>query len=95
MFYAWRVAEETRRMADALAATQAHLSQERELSALGGLAAAAAHELGTPLGTIALISKELLHTQPLSPCLSARPSELAIGHHCRQPLVQFVDGPVP
>mgnify|MGYP001178408010 CR=1 FL=1 len=65
MFYAWRVAEETRRMADALAATQAHLSQERELSALGGLAAAAAHELGTPLGTIALISKELLHTQPL------------------------------
>jgi two-component system, sensor histidine kinase RegB len=63
MFYAWRVAEETRRMADALAATQAHLSQERELSALGSLAAAAAHELGTPLGTIALITKELLHTQ--------------------------------
>ncbi|MDP6688125.1 MAG: ActS/PrrB/RegB family redox-sensitive histidine kinase [Alphaproteobacteria bacterium] len=64
MFYAWRVAEETRRMSDALAATQAYLSQERELSALGSLAAAAAHELGTPLGTIALIAKELLHGQP-------------------------------
>jgi two-component system sensor histidine kinase RegB len=61
MFYAWRVAEETRRMSDALAATHAALSQERELSALGGLAAAAAHELGTPLGTIALIAKELQH----------------------------------
>ena len=60
MFYAWRVAEEARRMSDALAATQTSLSKERELSALGGLAAAAAHELGTPLGTIALISKELL-----------------------------------
>ena len=64
MFYAWRVAEETRRMSDALAATQIHLSQERELSALGSLAAAAAHELGTPLGTIALVVKELLHGQP-------------------------------
>ncbi|MBC8239287.1 MAG: ActS/PrrB/RegB family redox-sensitive histidine kinase [Alphaproteobacteria bacterium] len=64
MFYAWRVAEEARRMSDALAATQTALSQERELSALGSLAAAAAHELGTPLGTIALITKELLHGQP-------------------------------
>jgi len=64
MFYAWRVAEETRRMSDALAATQTYLSQERELSALGSLAAAAAHELGTPLGTITLVVKELLHGQP-------------------------------
>lgn len=63
MFYAWRVAEEARRMSDALAATQTALSKERELSALGGLAAAAAHALGTPLGTIALIAKELLHEQ--------------------------------
>ncbi len=63
MFYAWRVAEEARRMSDAVAATQTALSQERELSALGSLAAAAAHELGTPLGTIALITKELLHRQ--------------------------------
>ena len=59
MFYAWRVAKEARHMSDALAATQAALSREQELSALGGLAAAAAHELGTPLGTIALVSGEL------------------------------------
>jgi two-component system sensor histidine kinase RegB len=59
MFYAWRVAEEARRMSDALAATQLALSREQELSALGGLAAATVHELGTPLGTIALIGKEL------------------------------------
>lgn len=58
-FYAWRVAEEARRMSDALAATQLALAREQELSSLGGLAAAAAHELGTPLGTIALVAKEL------------------------------------
>jgi two-component system sensor histidine kinase RegB len=61
MFYAWRVAEEARRMSEALAVTQIALSQEQEFSALGSLAAAAAHELGTPLGTIALITAELLH----------------------------------
>lgn len=65
MFYAWRVAEEARRMSDALAATQATLATEQEMSAVGSLAAAAAHELGTPLGTIALIAKELLHDQRL------------------------------
>lgn len=58
-FYCWRVAEEARRMSDALAATQLALAREQELSSLGGLAAAAAHELGTPLGTIALVAKEL------------------------------------
>jgi len=58
-FYAWRVAEEARRMSDALAATQLALAREQEMSSLGGLAAAAAHELGTPLGTIALVAKEL------------------------------------
>ena len=64
MFYAWRVAEEARRMSDALAALQAALARERELAAVGGLAAAAAHELGTPLGTIALVSKELIRDVP-------------------------------
>ena len=54
-----RVAEEGRRMLDALAATQMTLARERELSAVSGLAAAAAHELGTPLGTISLVAKEL------------------------------------
>jgi two-component system sensor histidine kinase RegB len=58
--YAWRIAAEARRMSDALTATELVLAREQRLSALDGLAAAAAHELGTPLGTIAVISKELL-----------------------------------
>jgi len=63
-FYAWRVAEEARRMSDALAETQLTLAREQRLSALGGLAAAAAHELGTPLGTIALVARELARELP-------------------------------
>jgi two-component system sensor histidine kinase RegB len=57
--YAWRTATESARMSAALAATQLALSREHRLAALGSLAAAAAHELGTPLSTIALVSREL------------------------------------
>ncbi|MCV0394954.1 MAG: ActS/PrrB/RegB family redox-sensitive histidine kinase [Rhizobiaceae bacterium] len=57
--YAWRVAEEARLLGMALSATELVLQREQHLSALDGLAAAAAHELGTPLATIALVSKEM------------------------------------
>ncbi len=57
--YAWRVAAEEERLSIALAAVQAVLAREQTLSALGGLAAAAAHELGTPLATIHLVAKEM------------------------------------
>lgn len=57
--YAYRVAEEARLLANALAATELVLQREQHLSALDGLAAAAAHELGTPLATIALVAKEM------------------------------------
>lgn len=57
--YAWRVAAEEERLNFALAAVQAVLAREQTLSALGGLAAAAAHELGTPLATIHLVAKEM------------------------------------
>lgn len=57
--YAWRVAEEARLLSNALAATELVLAREQHLSQLDGLAAAAAHELGTPLATIALVAKEL------------------------------------
>ncbi len=60
-FYSWRTAEEGRRMAEALAAAEMVLAREQKLSALDGLAAAAAHGLGTPLATIAVVTKELLH----------------------------------
>jgi two-component system, sensor histidine kinase RegB len=57
--HAWQVTEESRQLADALAATELVLAREQHLSQLDGLAAAAAHELGTPLATITLIAKEL------------------------------------
>ena len=62
--YAWRVASDARRMANALGATQMALRQEQSVSALGALAAAAAHQLGTPLATIAIVSRELERDLP-------------------------------
>ena len=62
--YAWRVADETRKLSDALAATELVLAREQQISAIDGLAAAAAHELGTPLATIALVVRELERAMP-------------------------------
>ncbi len=62
--YARRIAEEARIMSMALQATELVLAREQRLSALDGLAAAAAHELGTPLATIALVAKELKRELP-------------------------------
>jgi two-component system sensor histidine kinase RegB len=59
--YAWQIAEEARQLADALTATELVLAREQHLSQLDGLAAAAAHELATPLSTIAVVAKELEH----------------------------------
>ena len=57
--YTRRIGVEASRMAEALSAAQLALSREQRLTAIGALAAAAAHELGTPLATIKLISGEL------------------------------------
>src|SRR3977135_4415350 len=57
--YAFQVTEEARKLSDALAATELVLPREQHLTQLDGLAAAAAHELGTPLSTIALVAREL------------------------------------
>lgn len=64
--YAYQGAAEAKRMELALAATQAVLAREQRMSALGGLAAAAAHELGTPLATIQVVTKEMLREPSLS-----------------------------
>ncbi|MFZ1105538.1 MAG: ActS/PrrB/RegB family redox-sensitive histidine kinase [Hyphomicrobiaceae bacterium] len=63
--YAWRLAKESRQMADALSATEMVLAREQQLHALDGLAAAAAHELGTPLSTISVVAKELARGAPV------------------------------
>lgn len=57
--YAQRVTAELHAMSDALTATQMALAREQKLTDLGGVVAAAAHELGTPLATIKLVSSEL------------------------------------
>jgi two-component system sensor histidine kinase RegB len=58
--YSRRVTSEMHSMSDALLATQMALSREQKLTDLGGVVAAAAHELGTPLATIKLASAELM-----------------------------------
>ncbi len=62
--YGWRLSKEAREMSAALAATELVLAREQKLHAMDGLAAAAAHELGTPLATIVLVTKEMQHAFP-------------------------------
>ncbi|BAT61580.1 sensor histidine kinase RegB [Variibacter gotjawalensis] len=57
--YAWQIAEGARKLSDALSATELVLAREQHMSQIDGLAAAAAHELATPLSTIVLVAKEL------------------------------------
>lgn len=88
--YAMRVAHDSRQIADALAATELALSHKEQLSALDGLAAAAAHELGTPLSTIALAAKEMRADAPPGSDLAAD-VELIIEQaaRCRQILAKL------
>lgn len=83
--YAWRVADEARRLSDALAATQMALAREQQLSALGGLAAAAAHDLGSPLATIAVTARELANSMPADSPLAEDVAELVgQSQRCRE-----------
>lgn len=58
--YAHRISSEVQSMSEALSATHMALAREQKLTDLGGVVAAAAHELGTPLATIKLTSSELI-----------------------------------
>ncbi len=83
--FAWNSAEESRRYAEALAATQLALAREQQLSALGGQAAAAAHLLGSPLGTINVIARELVRELPRdSPLLEEAEELLGQTQRCRE-----------
>ena len=68
--YAWRVAHDAERLQHALAATSEVLEREQRLAALGGLAAAAAHELGTPLATIQVAAREMVRATRQDPALA-------------------------
>jgi two-component system sensor histidine kinase RegB len=62
--YIGSLAAERRGLGEALATTELALAREQRLTALGGLAAAVAHELGSPLNTILLVSRELAREMP-------------------------------
>ena len=89
-FYVYRVAQESRRLSDALAAAQAALDREQRVSSLGALAAAAAHELGSPLGTISLVAKELARDLPAdSPHRSDADLLVGQSERCREILAEL------
>ncbi len=92
--YTWTVAAEARRLRDAVAATQLALAREQRVSAVGALAAAAAHELGSPLATIAVVAKELVHDLPAdSPHAEDAQLLLSQSERCRQILAQLAHRP--
>ena len=92
--YLWRISAESRRMQDALVASQMALAREQRVSALGGLAAAAAHELGTPLGTIAMAAKEMtLELDPDDPVRDDAELILRESRRCREILGQIAKRP--
>jgi two-component system, sensor histidine kinase RegB len=92
--YTWSVAEEARRLRDAVAATQLALAREQRVSAVGALAAAAAHELGSPLATIAVVAKELVHDLAAdSPHAEDVQLLLSQSERCRQILAQLAHHP--
>ncbi len=92
--YTWSVAEEARRLRDAVAATQLALAREQRVSAVGALAAAAAHELGSPLATIAVVAKELVRELPAdSPHSEDAQLLLSQSERCREILAQLARHP--
>ena len=92
--YTWSVAEEARRLRDAVAATQLALAREQRVSAVGALAAAAAHELGSPLATIAVVANELVHDLPAdSPHGEDARLLLSQSERCREILAQLAHHP--
>src|SRR6516164_848194 len=91
--YSWRTAEEARRMAEALAAAEMVLAREQKLSALDGLAAAAAHGLGTPLATIAVVTKELMRdAKPSDPHYDNVVLLRVQAERCREILAELAGG---
>jgi two-component system sensor histidine kinase RegB len=92
--YTWSVSGVARRMRDAFAETQLALAREQRVSAVGAIAAAAAHELGSPLATIAVVAKELVRElPPESPFLEDARLLLSQSERCRTILAELAHQP--
>jgi len=91
--YAHQAAAEAARMELALNVTEAVLAREQRLSALGALAAAAAHELGTPLATIAVVAKEMARETPEGPLHDDAELLIAQAQRCRDILRRLAEMP--
>lgn len=94
-FIIWRLAMENRRTNTALQKTHAILEEKRRITALGALAAASVHELGSPLGTILLVVKELEREitpdDPIADDIAILKSE---SEKCKRILAEIARNPV-
>jgi two-component system sensor histidine kinase RegB len=94
--YAWRASIESERMELALNVAHSALAREQRLSDLGALAAAAAHELGTPLATIQIVAKEMARAGGVStPAQLKEDAELLVSQteRCREILRRLTQAP--
>jgi two-component system sensor histidine kinase RegB len=91
--YVRQAAVESARMALALDVTQAVLAREQRLSALGALAAAAAHELGTPLATISIVAKEMGREAPTPSVKEDAELLVSQAERCREILRRLTETP--
>jgi len=91
--YVRQAAEEAARMTLALDVTQAVLAREQRLSALGALAAAAAHELGTPLATISIVAKEMAREATATQVREDAELLISQAERCREILKRLSETP--
>jgi two-component system sensor histidine kinase RegB len=91
--YAWQAASESQRMELALNVTETVLAREQRLSALGALAAAAAHELGTPLATISVVAREMAREAPAGPMREDALLLVQQAQRCRDILKRLAETP--
>ena len=91
--YVRQTSVEAARMALALDVTQTVLSREQRLSALGALAAAAAHKLGTPLATISIVAQEMAREAPTPEVKDDAELLMAQSERCREILRRLTATP--
>jgi two-component system sensor histidine kinase RegB len=91
-YASWSSAQSARREL-ALNITESVLAREQRLSALGALSAAIAHELGTPLATIAIIATEMAREAPEGPLRDDARLMVDQAKRCREILKRLAEQP--